>query len=113
MTIMYNFGDDYHDECFEYELDDLGDFIDSLSTDELIDFAMNHLNKDDELRDELLSNDFLLKEVINDFEDDFIEEYRDSIEDFYRDDAFEQYEDCKEYSRDPYSYYGVSRKDFF
>ena len=124
MTITYDFGDDYQDDLFEYEVDDLGDFIDSLGKEELVDFVMENVDNDliegwelpsskDALRDELENDDYLLHGLIGELEDAFVECFEDSLEDFYRDDAMEQYEDCKEYSRDPYSYYGVSRNDFF
>ena len=124
MTITYDFGDDCQDDYFEYEVDDLEDFIDSLSKEELVDFVMENVDNDlidgwelpsskDGLRDELENDDYLLHGLISELEDAFVECFEDSLEDFYRDDAMEQYEDYKEYSRDPYSYYGVSRNDFF
>lgn len=124
MTITYDFGDDYQDDFFEYEVDDLGDFIDSLGKEELVDFVMENVDNDlidgwelpsnkDELKGELANDDYLLHGLIGELEDAFVECFEDSLEDFYRDDAMEQYEDYKECSRDPYSYYGVSRNDFF
>lgn len=54
------------------------------------------------------------KNIIDDLElweilEEIHEEY---LYELFEDDARNQYEDSREYEKDPYSYYGVSRNDF-
>jgi len=53
----------------------------------------------------------LVNEVIDDLIDSDI--YNDVLMDYFEDEAYDEYRDWKEYQKDPYAYYGVSRSDFF
>ena len=55
----------------------------------------------------------LAEKLVSDFEIDVAECYRDDIEEFFESDARDDYEDAKEYQKDPYKYYGVKPSDFF
>lgn len=101
MKLKYYFGKD--DEEFEYEVD----------AAEILEVAINYYSQlygasvhgARSVLAGLLSDDLLL------YEED--EEFIDFLKEHFEADAKESYEDCKEYERDPYSYYGVSRSDFF
>ena len=71
VNVSYDFMDGYEHEC------SLIDFLDTKSEDEIADY------------------------------------FGDELRDFYEEDALEEYRDSMEYARDPYAYYGVCREDFF
>lgn len=52
----------------------------------------------------------LIENNLLDYEED--EGFIEFLKEQYRDDAEEAYGEYKEYSKDPYGYYGVSRYDF-
>lgn len=54
-----------------------------------------------------------LDHMLDESLDKLVDEYEMVLQDHFRDDAREQYEDAKAYEKDPYAYYGVSRRDFF
>ena len=123
MIIRYNIGDEYHDDEFEYECD-LEDFIETLSKDELVDFIYEVLDSttivnwelpenNEELRELLNNDEDLLRDLVNEYYNELYDWFEDDIKDFFYEDAMECYSDAKEYARDPYAYYGGSRKDFY
>jgi hypothetical protein len=61
-----------------------------------------------------LSEDAVLDEEDCDIDpmDIDYEKYMDALREIFRDDAIDMYLDEKEYNKDPYAYYGLSRKDF-
>jgi hypothetical protein len=54
------------------------------------------------------------KNIIDDLElwEILEETHEEYLYEIFEDDARNQYEDSREYEKDPYSYYGVSRNDF-
>lgn len=124
MRLTYTIGDDLHEESFDFEVDNLRDFIQSLPIKDLVDFAWDALDGDsfddyglphDEVgcKKALLDDQGILKEVLDDCKDCFEELFEDDIKEYYQDEAMDYYDDAKEYARDPHAYYGVSRSDFF
>lgn len=123
MTLTYFIGDDYHDDSFEYECD-LEDFIETLSKEELVNFVYETIDSniitswklpsnDEELRELLNNDEELLRDLVNEYYNELYDWFEEEIKDFFYDDAIESYGDSQEYARDPYTYCGVSRKDFY
>lgn len=129
MTLTYYFGR-YDNEEFEYETD-FSDYLYDLkkSPKEVVELVKELYDKDEELqkwaKEEFninSSNDIVLDtddgkdfsyEALDDIDEDVLYKLRkDEIEDYYRDDAKEQYEDYKSYIKDPLGYYGMSQSDF-
>lgn len=123
------------EEEFEYRIDffQFKEFIiSSLSKKEILDFVVNvwnnlenssqekeettatwgiHTDKDWE---DLIEEDFdLVLDFVVDHEKEFVEIYEDGLLDYFRDEAMEHEQDSRELEKDPYSYYGVRRDDFF
>ena len=106
MILTYNFGDDYHDEEYELELDssDIMEFLLNLSQEEAEEFVKD--------------NDYNLEEVdLRDaldelsLEDDIVKDYfEDSLKDFFEEVAREQFEES---GMDDYALRGLSRSMFF
>lgn len=91
-TLTYYFGE-YGEETFEYE-------IDSADVERAI-IKLKILTKE-EL--EIAYNE-------QDGYDRVVEENEDALKEFFEDEAIDQYNDEKALSKNPESYYGVSRKD--
>lgn len=103
MKITYQFdtapnGEDWDD--FEFEIDDYRK-VNKILT-ECIKTDYPELSQDD------------IEMVLDDYDkrDDLVEEYYEFIKEQFEAQAREEYEDQKSYEKDPYAYYGVSRKDF-
>lgn len=102
MELIYYFGRD-EDERFEYEVD----------FDTVFEAAINYYSGlynattggARSVLAGLISDDLLRYEE----DEDFIE----FLKEICQSDAEEAYNDYKEYQKDPYAYYGVSRSDFF
>lgn len=116
--IRYNFDD----MDFEYEID-INDFIKTISKEQMMEFAHEIWSKlSDEKKIQAISTwegidekDFdisVLTDFISEHEDEFIEWFEDDILAHFEDEAFEYYKDARDYERDPYVYFGVSRTDF-
>ena len=96
--LVYNLGDDEHDEEFIYGAD----------YDEVLDVLAEKFA-------EVYGIDVGIAEcILGDFDlYDCLEElYYDDLLEYFRDDAMEQYEQEKEYNSDPYAFYGISESDF-
>jgi len=117
-TIIYNF----NDTDFEYEIE-LNDFIKIISKEQILEFVHEIGSKlSDEKKIQVISTwedinekdfDFsMLTDFISEHEDEFIEWFEDDILAHFEDEAFEYYKDARDYERDPYAYFGVSRTDF-
>lgn len=103
MTIKYYFGDDE----FDFEIDDISDFIETLDNDDIIELA-NKIETKTTITDIVEAGD-----IIDDtLPEDIYDYISDDISDYYKDEAFEEYLDQQEYKKDPYSYNGLNRKDF-
>ena len=64
--------------------------------------------------EEIIEDDLqIVLDFIEDHEEEFIELYEDDILEYFQDEATTAEEDAREYARDPYSYFGVRRDDFF
>ena len=64
--------------------------------------------------EEIIEDDLhIVLDFIEDHEKEFIELYEDDILEYFQDEATTAEEDAREYERDPYSYFGVRRDDFF
>lgn len=135
MTLWYNFGgDDIHEgEDFEYDLSysDIEGYFMSLPNEELQDAfseAFYKLPKEEQislLQDRGEPNfacpNFMAwlnddkRWVISEFlmDNEILELFEDELHDEFEDEAYEQYKDRLEYRRDPYSYNGVRRSDFY
>lgn len=137
MNLRYDF--DYDE--FEYELsrNEINEFLDQVSDQELIDAAEEAFYtltkaEQEEIIDNMKADeagcltvdaegntviDFkkALTEdkgwVISEFVYDELEAFEDEMKDYFYSAAKEQYEDEKAYSDDPYSYNGVRRSDFY
>ena len=131
MTLKY----ELNDKEFEYEIDYLQfyDFITKkLSKEEILEFVVetwltlednSQEKKDLESEygirtkkdwEEIIEDDLhIVLDFIEDHEKEFIELYEDDILEYFQDEATTAEEDAREYARDPYSYFGVRRDDFF
>lgn len=129
MTLTYYFGR-YGDEEFEYETD-FSDYLHDLKKNpkEVVELVKELYDEDEELqkwaKEEFNinnSNDIVLDtdegkdfsyEALSNVDKDVLYELRrDDIEDYYRDNAEEEYEDYKLYIKDPLGYYGMRQSDF-
>lgn len=83
---------------FEYDVD-YEDVYDALITKFMDDYGVISI---------------VAKNIIDDYNlwDDLEEIHEDYLLELFEDDARNEYEDSREYNKDPYSYYGVSRNDF-
>ncbi len=68
-------------------------------------------NMDSSITDDTELDRYDILDIIKNTDDK--DELWDWYFDFYADDLADEYDDHKAYERDPYSYYGVSRSDFF
>lgn len=130
MKLYYYFGDS--DDAYEYDAD-LDEFIDSLNTAQICklageiydsEFISNDVKQECETEYNCISSDFFKNYEDNDVQDCaryIIEEsddnviaflLEDTVKDFYREQAYEEYKDAEEYRKDPYSYNGVNPNDF-
>ena len=57
--------------------------------------------------------DFVLEAFEDNPEDSMFEELYEGVKEDNEDEAFEQLRDYQEYQKDPYSYYGLNRSDFY
>ena len=57
--------------------------------------------------------DFVLEAFEDDPQDDMFIELYEGVKEDNEDEAFEQLRDYQEYQKDPYSYYGLDRSDFY
>ena len=57
--------------------------------------------------------DFVLEAFEEDPQDDMFIELYNGVKEDNEDEAFEQLRDYQEYQKDPYSYYGLDRSDFY
>ena len=57
--------------------------------------------------------DFVLEAFEDDPQDDMFIELYNGVKEDNEDEAFEQLRDYQEYQKDPYSYYGLDRSDFY
>lgn len=123
-TLQYYF-DDLQDEAFEYDVN-LSDWLSSLSNELKVDLVKYFYTLVDEYKNDLkeYGKDLKIEDininnmsVVNDllFEidrKDILEEFEDSIKDYFYADAKEVYNDANEYRKDPYGYNGVRQSDF-
>ena len=93
-TLVYEF----EDEEFEYDVD-YGSIYDTLSRKFADDYGLT-INVANDIID-----DYGLWDDLESIHEEYLLEY-------YEDDARNEFEDNKEYRKDVYSYYGVSRNDF-
>lgn len=99
MTLYYNWGDDYHDDEYEYECD--------YTQKDIEDYIQSQFNISKEAFKRLEESGYFYAEALE--EDDFFKEY---LKEKYEKDAIAEAEDAAEYARDPWGYYGVSIHDF-
>ena len=99
---------------FDAGPDDVEEFDFEIGYDEAFDRAVEYYAEvyggrvDDramEIVRGILADDYI------DYEND--DSFIEYLKEIYENTAYEAYEDCCEYRRDPYGYYGVSRWDFF
>lgn len=131
MTLTY----ELNGKEFEYEIDfsQFNDFITKkLSKEEILEFVVDtwltledkskekkDLESEYDIRtkkdwEEIIEDDLhIVLDFIEDHEKEFIELYEDDILEYFQDEATTAEEDAREYARDPYSYFGVRRDDFF
>lgn len=84
MTLYYTFQVGYDDyDDFEYEIDAI-EALEAIGVD--------------------IDDDIDIEE--------YAEEYRDEITDYYEDEAYEAWKDEKDYNANPLGYYGMSERDF-
>ena len=120
---------DFDNGVFEYEVNP-SDFIESLSVDDMIEFAEyvydNMSDKEKYEYSDIIEDDTSYFKNKNDEDvqdtalriamsaDDMTTYnfFRDAIDKFYYDEAKDSYEDYKEYSDDPLGYVGMSQDDF-
>lgn len=116
-SISYWFEDDFGPADFDFELtlDDKYNLVDELlktySKEKLEGILENFIheeNPDYESLD-IKEQTEALKEILFDHLDEFSED----AESFFHDDAYEQFKETEDYREDPYSYYGVSPRDFY
>lgn len=101
MELTYYFGP--KEKQYDFEVDDNKVF------DLAVDYYCNTYGVNCEETRSLVRT--LIAEEILQYEyDDYFIEY---LEEYFKDEAAEQWEEYEEYHRDPYGYYGVSRSDFF
>jgi|GEM_PF-6154742 hypothetical protein len=120
---------------FEYKIDfsQFSDFIiKKLSKEEILEFVVDTwLTLEDNSKEkkdlesnydiitkkdweELIEDDlYIVLDFIGDHEEEFIELYEDDILEYFYDEAITAEKEAREYERDPYSYYGLRRDDFF
>ena len=93
-TLVYEFdGVD-----FEYDVD-YGEIYEVLIDKFMKDYGVNYVGAKG------IIDDYSLWETLE-------EEHEDYLLEVFEDDARKSFEDSREYEKDPYSYYGVSRNDF-
>lgn len=121
ITIKYDF-DDNND--YEYEAD-LYDYINSLSNDEICEITKEIYTEDDKYNDLLKEQNYDVSDIKKDdpelfkdlfFSIDYTDLYdylEEDIKNFFENDAKEAFKDSLAYQKDPYSYNGVRRSDFF
>lgn len=115
MTLNYCFGED----SFEYELstEDQRNCVDSLPKELLVDIFSEYQEEMDseelaEIKEDLAKgNEKTLRDWAYEMFDE-LEEFKEIAEEYFEDEAREQYEDEREYHRDPMGYYGLSQSDF-
>ena len=83
---------------FEYDVD-YGQIYEILIDKFMKDYGISYVAAKD------IIDDYGLWEALEETHEDYLLE-------LFEDDARNQYEDSREYEKDPYSYYGVSRNDF-
>ena len=129
MTLTYYFGRDGEDD-FEYEVD-LNDYLYDIRKDpkQVLELVKEVYEEDTELQKwykEEFGIDSVDKievdsdegkdaayEALSETDEELIYDLRkDEIDDCFRDDAYEAYEDAVAYSKDPLGYYGMSIHDF-
>ena len=129
MTLTYYFGRDGEDD-FEYEVD-LDDYLYDIKKDpkKVLELVKEVYEEDTELQkwykkefgidsvDKIeVDNDEgkdAAYEALSDTDEKVIYELRkDEIDDYFRDDAYEAYEDAVAYNKDSLGYYGMSIHDF-
>lgn len=127
VTINYYFGR-YDDELFPYEVD-IDEYTDSLSLQDKLNLAKSMYDDLPKTEKEYAKNEYDINseddfivgntdayDYINDvlftidFQDLIFQIDEDRVEDFFRSEAYEAYEDSK---LDPYTYNGVSPRDFY
>ena len=112
MRIVYEFGGNEVDtgdygleiletESFEYEAERT-DVVEALKKVVPHDYTVPKENKDTEED---------LEDFIDAHYDQLIDDYEDYLEDYFKTEAREAYEDQKAYTKNPNAYYGVSRND--
>ena len=125
MEVLVNVSYDFMggDCSYEHECS-LTDFLETKSEDEIADALFGIMNEDMAKRFELpMDKEAFRKELsecaglednlILDRSQEIADYFGDELRDFYEEDALEEYRDSMEYAGDPYAYYGVSREDFF
>lgn len=129
MTLTYYFGRDGEDD-FEYEVD-LDDYLYDIRKDpkKVLELVKEVYEEDTELQNwykEEFGIDSVDKievdsdegkdaayEALSDTDKEVIYDLRkDEIDDYFRNDAYEAYEDAVAYNKDPLGYYGMSIHDF-
>lgn len=129
MTLTYYFGRDEEDD-FEYEVD-LDDYLYDIKRDpkKVLELVKEVYEEDTELQkwykeefgidssDKIEVDSDEGKDVayaaLSDTDEKIIYDLRkDEIDDYFRDDAYEAYEDAVAYNKDPLGYYGMSIHDF-
>ena len=116
-SISYWFEDDFGPADFDFELtlDDKYNFVDALlktySKEKLEEILQNFIHEEYSDYESLSVEEQTqaLKEILFDHLDEFSED----AESFFYDDAYEQFKETEDYREDPYSYYGVSPRDFY
>ena len=95
---MKTFSYEFDGVDFEYDVD-YGEIYEVLIDKFMKDYGISYVAAKD------IIDDYSLWEALEETHEDYLLE-------LFEDDARNQYEDSREYEKDPYSYYGVSRNDF-
>jgi|GEM_PF-6091055 len=97
MILLYNFSNNLEEDDFEFEVE-IGD-------------VFNAIKKIDSERASELEDEYDYGDSER-AEQDILDEFEDFLMEYFEEDARGDYNDVVAYNRDPYSFYGVSRKDF-
>ena len=112
MIFTYFTGDEYHDDFYEYEVEDdeVADaLLKILSLEEAEDLA-KEFGFGEDLEDGDLKD--ILWDIVSYHKDVITDRYENDLKDFFERGAMESEADQKSYSSDDYSNYGVSRSWF-
>lgn len=123
MNINYYF-EDCDDYTYEIDYQDFRKFLKAQSRDDLIEMCKNELDTlSAQQVQELIDSDdrFTNDDVFSNMEDDELidfltefdmEHFEEELYNYFYDEARDLAEDITAYRKDPYRYYGVSKRDF-